>query len=164
MGFVWAGVNKVIRLACSPRQLHQDPFEEVFLVRFQINSGMVCLWWERDPTSIWPNYQVYIASMSWTTPIARAALHSEMWQSMQTIAACLVVLAPSWRMNQGLTRTSDEAAHLLDKVWSSIAFSRSFLKVYLAFCCYSFAWYVAQIRNVAFSKSRDLFSLKHSHY
>jgi len=45
-------------------------FEEVSMVsvRFQTNSGEVCLWWEHDPTSNRPNCQ--IAAHFWTKPAA----------------------------------------------------------------------------------------------
>ncbi len=62
--FVWAGVNTVIALSCWSKQQHQDPLEEVVSVRSQMNSAALNLWWEHDPTSIRPSYQVYSASLS----------------------------------------------------------------------------------------------------
>lgn len=100
--FIWAGVNTVISGADQDNRNNSLERKWSCSGPKQTLERFFFLWWERDPTSIWPNYQLYG------------------WQ----IACCCTcsILAPLlcsviWR----------KAAHLY-KVWSSMVFSRRFLE------------------------------------
>ncbi len=72
--FVWADLNTTV----GPKQTRRDPLEEVVLVWSQMNSGAVCLWWERDPTSIRPKLQGFSAGLSYSSSVASRAWHAGM--------------------------------------------------------------------------------------